>query len=85
MRKLVVSGLAVMALTAAPAQAVVDEGGAGSASTQAPPVEVSGIDYGDAAIGIGIGVGIGALAFGTSLVLRRQREDSPDVAGPVTR
>jgi hypothetical protein len=85
MRKLLPVALASMAIAAAPAQARVDEGGAGGATASVPQVEAGGFDLGDAAIGIGIGVGIGALAVGTSLAMRRQRGSSPEVAGPAAR
>jgi hypothetical protein len=77
-------GLTAAALAAAPAGAVLDEGG-GNAPTSAPIVQVERFDWSDAGIGLGIGAAAGAMVVGTALVVRRHRITPHDAARPAAR
>ena len=77
-RKALVATLALTAIAATPARASLDEGGVATSPSTAPRVEVTGLDWSDAAVGIGIGLSVGALTFGGGLAKHRQRAGSPD-------
>lgn len=74
-------GLAAM-LVAAPAQAVLDEGGGAAPTPAASPAD--GFDWADAGIGGGIGAAV-VLTLGAGAVIRRHHGQVRRTARPVAQ